>query len=170
VLAKHARFPSACSRSFRTCQLLRPRRAFRKVGLCVPLPTSGCLWTIRNDPEPWALAVAPLRLGLAGGVPYLTPQLTVMHTPLSKRLMNHEYGSLPPNNKRDASRLPCCRYSSETALCWICVNYLPVAVTRTRFDLYASTGKFIDIGIPEEYDRAQTELAGLISMSERSIS
>jgi D-glycero-alpha-D-manno-heptose 1-phosphate guanylyltransferase len=45
-----------------------------------------------------------------------------------------------------------------------------VAVTRTRFDLYASTGKFIDIGIPEEYDRAQTELAGLISMSERSIS
>ena len=49
-------------------------------------------------------------------------------------------------------------------------DYLPVAVTRTRFDLYASTGKFIDIGIPEEYDRAQTELAGLISMSERSIS
>src|SRR5262249_10547359 len=38
-------------------------------------------------------------------------------------------------------------------------DYLPMAVTSTRFDLYVTTGKFIDIGIPEDYERAQNELA-----------
>ena len=41
-------------------------------------------------------------------------------------------------------------------------DYLPVAVTRTRFDLYVTTGKFIDIGIPEDYERAQRELTGIV--------
>jgi D-glycero-alpha-D-manno-heptose 1-phosphate guanylyltransferase len=39
-------------------------------------------------------------------------------------------------------------------------DYLPAAVTSTRFDLYVTTGRFIDIGIPEDYERAQNELAG----------
>jgi len=38
-------------------------------------------------------------------------------------------------------------------------DYLRTAVANTRFDLYVSTGKFIDIGIPEDYERAQNELA-----------
>jgi D-glycero-alpha-D-manno-heptose 1-phosphate guanylyltransferase len=38
-------------------------------------------------------------------------------------------------------------------------DYLPKAVTSTRFDLYVTTGTFIDIGIPEDYERAQNELA-----------
>ena len=36
-------------------------------------------------------------------------------------------------------------------------NYLPTAITNTRFDLYVTKGKFIDIGIPEDYERAQSE-------------
>jgi D-glycero-alpha-D-manno-heptose 1-phosphate guanylyltransferase len=40
-------------------------------------------------------------------------------------------------------------------------DYLPIAVISTRFDLYVTTGKFIDIGIPEDYERAQNELASL---------
>jgi D-glycero-alpha-D-manno-heptose 1-phosphate guanylyltransferase len=39
-------------------------------------------------------------------------------------------------------------------------DYLPMAVTNTRFDLYVTRGKFIDIGIPGDYERAQRELAG----------
>ena len=39
-------------------------------------------------------------------------------------------------------------------------DYLSKAVTSTRFDLYVTTGKFIDIGIPEDYERAQNELVG----------
>ncbi len=38
-------------------------------------------------------------------------------------------------------------------------DYLPIAITRMRFDLYLTTGKFIDIGIPDDYERAQRELA-----------
>jgi D-glycero-alpha-D-manno-heptose 1-phosphate guanylyltransferase len=37
-------------------------------------------------------------------------------------------------------------------------DYLPMAMTRMRFDLYVTTGKFIDIGIPEDYERARREL------------
>jgi D-glycero-alpha-D-manno-heptose 1-phosphate guanylyltransferase len=38
-------------------------------------------------------------------------------------------------------------------------DYLPKAVTSTRFDVYVTTAKFIDIGVPEDYRRAQRELA-----------
>ena len=38
-------------------------------------------------------------------------------------------------------------------------DFLPKAVTSTRFDVYLTTGKFIDIGVPEDYSRAQRELA-----------
>jgi D-glycero-alpha-D-manno-heptose 1-phosphate guanylyltransferase len=38
-------------------------------------------------------------------------------------------------------------------------DYLPMAVKSTRFDLYVTRGKFIDIGIREDYERAQAELA-----------
>jgi D-glycero-alpha-D-manno-heptose 1-phosphate guanylyltransferase len=38
-------------------------------------------------------------------------------------------------------------------------DYLPKAVTSARFDVYVTTGKFIDIGVPEDYRRAQRELA-----------
>lgn len=41
------------------------------------------------------------------------------------------------------------------------VDFLAKAVGTSRFDLYVSRGHFIDIGIPEDYARAQTELAGV---------
>jgi D-glycero-alpha-D-manno-heptose 1-phosphate guanylyltransferase len=39
-------------------------------------------------------------------------------------------------------------------------NYLTQAVARMRFDLFLTLGQFIDIGLPEDYVRAQTDLAG----------
>jgi D-glycero-alpha-D-manno-heptose 1-phosphate guanylyltransferase len=33
-------------------------------------------------------------------------------------------------------------------------------VARGEFDAFVTTGAFIDIGIPEDYARAQTELIG----------
>jgi D-glycero-alpha-D-manno-heptose 1-phosphate guanylyltransferase len=38
-------------------------------------------------------------------------------------------------------------------------DYLSKAVASTRFDVYVTTGIFIDIGVPEDYRRAQSELA-----------
>jgi D-glycero-alpha-D-manno-heptose 1-phosphate guanylyltransferase len=41
-------------------------------------------------------------------------------------------------------------------------DFLAKAVTQQRFDLFVSKGQFIDIGIPEDFKRAQTELAGVL--------
>ena len=38
-------------------------------------------------------------------------------------------------------------------------DFLAKAVGKQRFDLFVSKGHFIDIGVPEDYVRAQTELA-----------
>lgn len=38
-------------------------------------------------------------------------------------------------------------------------DYLAKAIARERFDLFMSRGRFIDIGIPEDLERAQRELA-----------
>lgn len=43
-------------------------------------------------------------------------------------------------------------FSLETA-------YLARAVTLEQFDVFVTQGQFIDIGVPEDYERAQTELA-----------
>lgn len=40
-------------------------------------------------------------------------------------------------------------------------DYLAQAVSRMRFDVFPTAGQFIDIGVPEDYSRAQTELAGV---------
>jgi D-glycero-alpha-D-manno-heptose 1-phosphate guanylyltransferase len=40
-------------------------------------------------------------------------------------------------------------------------DFLEKEVSRQRFDIFVTKGQFIDIGIPEEYQRAQTELAGV---------
>lgn len=40
-------------------------------------------------------------------------------------------------------------------------DFLAKVVPSQRFDLFVSNGHFIDIGIPEDYARAQTELAGV---------
>lgn len=40
-------------------------------------------------------------------------------------------------------------------------NYLAMNVASKRFDLFTTQGKFIDIGVPEDYARAQTELLNL---------
>jgi D-glycero-alpha-D-manno-heptose 1-phosphate guanylyltransferase len=40
-------------------------------------------------------------------------------------------------------------------------DFLAKAVTQQRFDVFVTKGRFIDIGIPEDYQRAQTELAGV---------
>jgi D-glycero-alpha-D-manno-heptose 1-phosphate guanylyltransferase len=40
-------------------------------------------------------------------------------------------------------------------------QYLAPNVCQRNFDLFLTKGKFLDIGIPEDYARAQTELAGL---------
>ena len=42
-------------------------------------------------------------------------------------------------------------------------GFLATAVTRERFDLFVTQGRFIDIGVPEDFARAQTELAGVCS-------
>jgi D-glycero-alpha-D-manno-heptose 1-phosphate guanylyltransferase len=39
-------------------------------------------------------------------------------------------------------------------------DYFLNAVAETPFDLFVSSGHFIDIGVPEDYARAQIELAG----------
>lgn len=41
-------------------------------------------------------------------------------------------------------------------------DYLSKLVMETPLDLFLTSGHFIDIGIPEDYARAQTELAGLL--------
>jgi D-glycero-alpha-D-manno-heptose 1-phosphate guanylyltransferase len=41
-------------------------------------------------------------------------------------------------------------------------GYLSKMVTDAPLDLFITNGHFIDIGIPEDYARAQTELAGLL--------
>ena len=38
------------------------------------------------------------------------------------------------------------------------MDYLSLAVKNTRFDLFITSGHFIDIGVPEDYSRAQSEL------------
>jgi len=40
-------------------------------------------------------------------------------------------------------------------------DFLARAVGAQRFDVFVSRDRFIDIGVPEDYARAQTELAGL---------
>lgn len=40
-------------------------------------------------------------------------------------------------------------------------DYLVKAVQKQRFDLFVTHGHFIDIGVPDDYARAQSELAGL---------
>jgi len=40
-------------------------------------------------------------------------------------------------------------------------DFLAKAVTQQRFDVFVTRGQFIDIGIPEDFARAQTELAGV---------
>ena len=40
-------------------------------------------------------------------------------------------------------------------------DYFPNQVKISRFDVFLTYGQFIDIGVPEDYARAQTELAGL---------
>lgn len=40
-------------------------------------------------------------------------------------------------------------------------DYLAKAVGKRRFDLFVTNGYFIDIGVPADYVRAQTELAGV---------
>lgn len=40
-------------------------------------------------------------------------------------------------------------------------DFLAKAVGVRRFDLFVTHGHFIDIGVPEDYARAQTELAGI---------
>lgn len=40
-------------------------------------------------------------------------------------------------------------------------DFLTTEISKQRFIVFVSKGKFIDIGIPEDYERAQTELLGL---------
>jgi len=40
-------------------------------------------------------------------------------------------------------------------------DFLAKAVVTQQFDLFVTQGHFIDIGVPEDYARAQTELAGM---------
>ena len=40
-------------------------------------------------------------------------------------------------------------------------DFLAKAVSQQRFDLFVTSGHFIDIGVPEDFRRAQTELAGV---------
>ena len=40
-------------------------------------------------------------------------------------------------------------------------DYLSNAVSRMQIDVFSTAGQFIDIGVPEDYLRAQTELAGI---------
>ena len=40
-------------------------------------------------------------------------------------------------------------------------DFLAKAVHAKRIDLFVTSGHFIDIGVPEDYARAQSELAGV---------
>jgi D-glycero-alpha-D-manno-heptose 1-phosphate guanylyltransferase len=40
-------------------------------------------------------------------------------------------------------------------------DFLAKEVSQRRFDLFVTSGRFIDIGVPEDFKRAQTELAGV---------
>ncbi len=42
-------------------------------------------------------------------------------------------------------------------------DFLTEAVKRNKFKVFVSRGYFIDIGIPEDYNRAQVELPGVVS-------
>ena len=42
-------------------------------------------------------------------------------------------------------------------------DFLAKAVGVERFDMFVTSGHFIDIGVPEDYLRAQAELAGIIN-------
>lgn len=42
-------------------------------------------------------------------------------------------------------------------------DFLATAVANERFDLFVTKGRFIDIGVPEDFVRAQTELTGVCS-------
>jgi len=42
------------------------------------------------------------------------------------------------------------------------IDFLAEAVKGRRFDVFVTNGHFIDIGVPEDYHRAQTELAGFV--------
>jgi D-glycero-alpha-D-manno-heptose 1-phosphate guanylyltransferase len=37
-------------------------------------------------------------------------------------------------------------------------DFLPDAVARNDFDIFVTSGKFIDIGVPEDFRLAQIEL------------
>lgn len=41
------------------------------------------------------------------------------------------------------------------------VDFLSHAVSSQRFEVFVTTGQFIDIGVPEDFARAQTELIGV---------
>ena len=41
-------------------------------------------------------------------------------------------------------------------------DFFPLSVKARRFDFFLTQGQFIDIGVPEDYARAQTELAGVV--------
>lgn len=41
-------------------------------------------------------------------------------------------------------------------------DFLADAVKRQRFNVFVTEGRFIDIGVPEDYSRAQIELAGVL--------
>ena len=41
------------------------------------------------------------------------------------------------------------------------VDYFPLQVKNCGFDVFLTYGQFIDIGVPEDYARAQTELVGV---------
>lgn len=56
-----------------------------------------------------------------------------------------------PRTVFDAHALPE-RFSFEA-------DFLAAEVARQRFDLFVADGTFIDIGVPDDYRRAQTELA-----------
>jgi D-glycero-alpha-D-manno-heptose 1-phosphate guanylyltransferase len=40
-------------------------------------------------------------------------------------------------------------------------DFLASALSQRRFDLFVTSGRFIDIGVPEDFKRAQTELSGV---------
>jgi D-glycero-alpha-D-manno-heptose 1-phosphate guanylyltransferase len=62
----------------------------------------------------------------------------------------------------------CYVFDTDQLLAWplgqvfsIETDYFPDAVKKRRFDAFLTQGQFIDIGVPEDYERAQTELLGL---------
>ena len=60
----------------------------------------------------------------------------------------------------------CYVFDKDQLLAWplgkafsIETDYFPDEVMKRRFDVFLSQGQFIDIGVPDDYARAQTELA-----------